>query len=116
MTDQTWHSRGGFAGSSLADDQISNESNLTDRVRFMSEETQIPMMTFGAKPFSDDSSCSSTSLTTSGGSRLRTMPHWQESNQASQTHDEGEHLVGAQRCHTCTSINDMLSDRKLIWT
>jgi len=78
-------------------DQMTNEPraitdvvvNSNDRVRFMTEETPIPMMSFGAKPFPDHSPRSPPYFTTNGASWLRTTP--QQSNKASRTHNEGEH-------------------------
>lgn len=93
----TFHDR--LMASSLADDPTTNESraitdvvaSMGDLVCFMTEETPITSMQFGAKPFSDHSSYSPTSSTTSGALRVRTMHD--ESNRASPTHDEGEYLV-----------------------
>ncbi|KAH9010192.1 hypothetical protein EDB85DRAFT_1307126 [Lactarius pseudohatsudake] len=85
----------------LTDDQMTTElwattdivANSGDHERSMTEETQIPMMPFGAKSFlQEDRSCSPTSFTcsTGGAMKLRTMS--QKTNQAAWTHNEGEHL------------------------
>src|SRR6266702_231450 len=107
----------------LTDDQMMNQTRAitgvvaysSDHEHFMTEETQIPMLPFGAKPLPDDCSSSPTSFkcSTSGATRLCTMP--QDANQASRTHNKDEHR-GAPRRHTCSFIHDMLSDKQLIWT
>src|SRR6266702_4062321 len=96
-------------GPPLTDTQMTNQAQaITDVVayssdhdRFMTEETQIQMMPFGARPFPDDGSSSPTSFkcSTGGATRLCTMP--QDANQASRTHNKDEHR-GAPRRHTCS--------------
>ncbi|KAI9454318.1 hypothetical protein BJY52DRAFT_1285172, partial [Lactarius psammicola] len=81
--------------------QITNErwavtdviANSSDHLRSMTQETKIPVMLFGGRPFLDDSSCSPTPFkcSTSDDTRLHTMP--QEANQVLRTYNEGKHLV-----------------------
>ncbi|KAH9170762.1 hypothetical protein EDB89DRAFT_1233660 [Lactarius sanguifluus] len=88
---------------SPTDDQIPKKyriatdvvANSGDHERYKAEETQIPMMLFGAKLLPDDCSYPPTSFKcpTSGSRRLHTKP--EVANRASQTHNEREHLVAS---------------------
>ncbi|KAH9015989.1 hypothetical protein EDB85DRAFT_2023139, partial [Lactarius pseudohatsudake] len=90
----------GLLSPPFADDQISNESqiitdvvaNSSDHERYRTEETQIAMTPFGAKPLPDGSyPPASSKNSTSGSTRLRTRS--QETIRISPTHNKGECLV-----------------------
>jgi hypothetical protein len=87
-------------------------ADLIDHERVTTEEIHIPMMPFGARPLSDDRSCSPT-CSASGVTGLNVMP--QEANEASMKHTEGGH-TGAPRRYNCSFTYEMLLDKKLIWT
>lgn len=115
MTDQTWLG----VPPPLVEDLMNCshtitdiKADLSDHERAMTAEAHIPMMPLRPKPLSDECSCSPT-CSTSGATRLNTMP--QEANEASRRYNKGEHL-GASRRHTCSCIHEMLSDKPLILT
>ncbi|KAH8995883.1 hypothetical protein EDB86DRAFT_1070689 [Lactarius hatsudake] len=73
--------------------------NSSDHERYKTEETQIPMMQFGAEQLPDDCSYLPTSFKSTSGSRwLHTKP--EEANWALQTHNEGEQLAPLSGLYT----------------